>query len=139
MVFREMPRLSRISQDVKQRRDLNDDDWFASASILSRTLATTADTDDPGYDRGRVKNENTVILDRGRLSIITFAFHLYTFERKAMSSDFPAAGSEDLPNSSRLHLDYIAGVHFVNRLFLPPLAMLLVVGVFPKPQNPRRV
>ena len=47
MVFREMPRLSRISQDVKQRRDLNDDDWFASASILSRTLATTADIDDP--------------------------------------------------------------------------------------------
>ena len=24
-----------------------DDDWFASASILSRTLATTADIDDP--------------------------------------------------------------------------------------------
>lgn len=47
IVFREMPRLSRISQDVKQRRDLNDDDWFASASILSRTLATTADIDDP--------------------------------------------------------------------------------------------
>ena len=30
------------------------------------------------YDRGRTKNENTVILDRGRLSLITFAFHLYT-------------------------------------------------------------
>ena len=56
-----------------------------------------------------------------------------------MSSDFQAAGSEDLPNSARFHLDYIAALHFVNRLFLPPLAMLLVVGVFPKPQNPRRV
>ena len=83
------------------------------------------------YDRERVKNENTVILDRGRLSLITFAFQLYTFERKAMSSDFPAAGSEDLPNSARFHLDYIAGLHFVNRLFLPPSCNVACCWRFP--------